>query len=123
MDRYKKIVKVDKFSLITRTPLPRSNKPKYLSLELSFDNYNKFLSQILGKETQLPLLETEFYDEDIISTDEEFYLRYNFLQVINELNFISVTFNLPRFKYTLLTAVISNSPLADGFIDFAISTT
>ncbi len=94
MDRYKKIVKVDKFSLITRTPLPRSNKPKYLSLELSFDNYSKFLSQILGKETQLPLLETEFYDEDIISTDEEFYLRYNFLKVINELNFISVTFNL-----------------------------
>lgn len=94
MDKYQSFVKVDRFSLAERTPLPRSNKPKYLSLELSFDKYNEFINQTLKKGIQLPLLEANFYDEGIITSDEEFYLRYSFLKAINELHFIDITFNL-----------------------------
>lgn len=108
MDKYQKFINVGKFSLISRLPLPRSNKPKFSSLYLSFDNYIDFLKYLDEQDGHMPLLEADFYDEDIILTDDQFSLRYNFLKIINRLNFLKINFHLSDSTMPVYNTIMKN---------------
>lgn len=85
MDRFSKVITTNEMSIKAELPLP--NRPKYSRLDISFDKFNEFINRYLSESIRLPLLQATIYDEAVITSQEDFNLRYQFLRKINELNF------------------------------------
>lgn len=92
MDKFSQIITKNKISIEAVRPLP--NRPSYSKLDISFDKYKEFINFCLSNNNKLPLLLTNVYDEDIILSQEDINLRYQFLKLLNELNFKEISFRL-----------------------------
>ena len=92
MDKFSQIITTNKLSIEAVRPLP--NRPSYSKLDISFDKYREFINFCLSNNNKLPLLLTTIYDEDSILSQEDINLRYQFLNVLNELNFKEISFRL-----------------------------
>ncbi len=92
MDRFSKVITTNKMSIKAVRPLP--NRPSYSEMDISFDKYIDFINWYLSSNNKLPLLSTTIYDEASISSQEDINLRYQFLKLLNELDFKEVFFNL-----------------------------
>ena len=92
MDRFSKVITTNEMSIKAELPLP--NRPKYSRLDISFDKFNEFINRYLSESIRLPLLQATIYDEAVITSQEDFNLRYQFLRKINELNFKKISFRL-----------------------------
>ena len=92
MDRFLKVITTNKLSIEAIRPLP--NRPSYSKLDVSFDKYRDFINWYLSNNNKLPLLLTTIYDEANVLSQEDINLRYQFLKLLNELNFKEISFNL-----------------------------
>ena len=92
MNRFSKVITTNEMSIKAELPLP--NRPKYSRLAISFDKFNEFINRYLSGSIRLPLLQATIYDEDVIKSQEDINLRYQFLRKINELNFKKISFRL-----------------------------
>lgn len=104
MDRFSKVITTNKMSIKAEIPLP--NKPRYSKLDISFDKFNEFINRYLSGNIILPLLQTTIYDEDVITSQEDVNLRYQFLRKINELNFKEISFRLSDSTMPLYNAIM-----------------
>ena len=104
MDRFSKVITTNEMSIKAELPLP--NKPKYSILDISFDKFNEFINRYLSGSIRLPLLQATIYDEDVITSQEDFNLRYQFLRRINELNFQKISFRLSDSTMPIYNAIM-----------------
>lgn len=92
MDKFSQVITTNISRLKAVTPLP--NKPRYSVFDISFDKFAEFINWYSKSHINLPLLSATIYDEDIILSPEQFNLRYQFLRLINSLNFKNISFIL-----------------------------
>lgn len=92
MDKFSQVITTNKMSIEAVRPLP--NRPSYSKLDISFDRYKDFINWCLSNNNRLPLLLTIVYDETSILSQEDINLRYQFLKLLNELNFKEISFKL-----------------------------
>lgn len=104
MDRFSKVITTNEMSIKAELPLP--NRPKYSRLDISFDKFNEFINRYLSESIRLPLLQATIYDEAVITSQEDFNLRYQFLRKINELNFKKISFRLSDSTMPIYNAIM-----------------
>ena len=104
MDRFSKVITTNEMSIKAELPLP--NRPKYSRLDISFDKFNEFINRYLSGSIRLPLLQATIYDEAVITSQEDFNLRYQFLRKINELNFKKISFRLSDSTMPIYNAIM-----------------
>ncbi len=92
MDRFSKVITTNKMSIEAVRPLP--NRLSYSKLDISFDKYRDFINWYLSNNNKLPLLLTTIYDEANMLSQEDINLRYQFLKLLNELDFKEISFKL-----------------------------
>lgn len=94
MDKYDNVVRKNINELkFNNSRLPGNNinqGKKYYTLNLSYDNFNKFTNNSNNK-IDLPL-NINIYDESIIESNEDLKLRINLLNKLNQLNINSINF-------------------------------
>lgn len=104
MDKYRDYIARDKISFQKMPKLPRSNIPLYYKLDVSFDRFIDFINQYGNK--QLPLLEINIYDEDIITNQGQINIRFKLLNLINRLNTIKINFFLSDSTLPLYNSIM-----------------
>lgn len=104
MDRFSKVITTNVMNIKAELPVP--NRPEYSRLDISFDKFNEFINRYLSRNIRLPLLQATIYDEDDITSQEEFNLRYHFLRKINELNFKNISFILSDSTMPIYNAIM-----------------
>lgn len=92
MDKFSSVITTNKMNIESVKPLP--NRPIYSRFDISFDKFYEFINQYLINNIQLPLLLATIYDEDTLLSQEAINLRYQFLNMINELDFKEISFRL-----------------------------
>lgn len=94
MDKFDNVVRKNINELkFNNSRLPGNNAnqgKKYYTLNLSYDNFNKFINNSNNK-IDLPL-NINIYDESIIESNEDLKLRINLLNKLNQLNINSINF-------------------------------
>lgn len=105
MDRYDKVIRKKVLSIKNVPALPRSKEGAYVSFEISFDNFSKYLSEIKTINTMLPI-KCIIYDEGIIASDNDVQLRLKFLKNIQDLNFGEIKFKLSESTFPLYNTIM-----------------
>ena len=105
MDRYDKVIRKNELTIRSVPAVPRSNLGGYLSFEISFDNFSKYLNEIKTINTSLPI-RCIIYDEGIISSNYDVQLRLNFLKSIQRLNFGKIEFKLSESTFPLYNTIM-----------------
>lgn len=106
MDRFDSVIKRNVLEILNVPSLPRSiNQTGYISFQISFDNFDKFLREIKTIDTTKPI-KCIIYDEKIVTTDREFLTRYNFLKQIMNMNFLEIRFRLSDSTFPVYNAIM-----------------
>lgn len=110
MDKFDAVIKKDilKISHCPAVPSRNLNQPRtdFISFEISFDNFWKFLQEIRTINTTLPI-QCTIYDEAMIKNNKsDLSMRYYFLKQIMNLNFLRIDFKLSESTFPVYNAIM-----------------
>lgn len=92
-DRFEKAVHKNEYRIDRVPPIPGKQAGGYINIQISFDNFQRFLNEVGKINTNLPIKCT-IYDEGLITSRYDLSLRYNFLERLNGIRFADIRFNL-----------------------------